>query len=106
MSETKKRPDPQRGVALKERPKTKKPKLYRVLLHNDDFTTMEFVVEILTDVFHMSHTEATQIMLHVHTKGVGICGVYTRDTAESKVMLVTKRARENDMPLKCTMEAE
>ncbi|MCC6750065.1 MAG: ATP-dependent Clp protease adapter ClpS [Deltaproteobacteria bacterium] len=93
------------GLGLKERPKTKKPSLYKVLLHNDDYTTMEFVVYVLTEIFNKDQTEATQIMLHVHHKGVGVCGVYTYDVAESKVQKTIDLAREHGHPLMCTMEA-
>ena len=105
MSEREK-PVWEEGTDVKERPKVKTPKRYKVLLHNDDYTTMEFVVHILVDVFRKSETEATQIMLHVHTKGSGVCGVYTYDLAQTKVHQVTNIARKNQMPLKCTMEAE
>ena len=105
MSE-KQKPVWEEGTAVQERPKVKTPKRYKVLLHNDDYTTMEFVVHILVDVFRKSETEATQIMLHVHTKGSGVCGVYTYDLAQTKVQQVTTIARKNQMPLKCTMEAE
>ena len=77
-----------------------------MLLHNDDYTTMEFVVQVLVDIFRKNHTQATQIMLNVHTNGIGICGVYTFDLAQTKVQQVSKSAQENEMPLKCTMEAE
>ncbi|HEC05314.1 ATP-dependent Clp protease adapter ClpS [Thiolapillus sp.] len=86
------------------RPKLKKPPLYKVLLLNDDYTPMDFVVEILTDYFHMSEEKATQVMLHVHTRGVGVCGVFTRDIAETKVAQVNDYSRENQHPLLCTME--
>ncbi|HHH35774.1 MAG TPA: ATP-dependent Clp protease adapter ClpS [Gammaproteobacteria bacterium] len=86
------------------RPKLKKPPLYKVLLLNDDYTPMDFVVEILTRYFHMSEEKATQVMLHVHTRGVGVCGVFTREIAETKVAQVTEHARENQHPLLCTME--
>ena len=105
MSEKKGKPVWEEGVTLKERPKVKKPRLYKVLLHNDDYTTMEFVVHVLISVFHKNETQATQIMLHVHTKGNGVCGVYTYDLAQTKVHQVTQLARQNEMPLKCTMEA-
>lgn len=106
MSETERRPERDEGLAIRDLPKTKKPRLYKVLLHNDDYTTQEFVVEILMDVFHKDRTEATAIMLHVHTKGIGVAGVFTRDVAESKVTAVMELARESGMPLLCTMEAE
>ena len=84
--------------------KLKKPSLYKVLLHNDDYTTKEFVVEILQYVFYKEQTEAVQIMLHVHKKGLGVAGVYTCEVAETKVALVESLARQHEYPLKCTME--
>ncbi|WP_456373453.1 ATP-dependent Clp protease adapter ClpS [Thiolapillus sp.] len=86
------------------RPKLKKPPLYKVLLLNDDYTPMDFVVEILTTYFHMSEEKATQVMLHVHTRGMGVCGIFTREIAETKVAQVTEYAREKQHPLLCTME--
>jgi ATP-dependent Clp protease adaptor protein ClpS len=86
--------------------KTREPSMYRVLLLNDDYTTMEFVVQILMLVFKKPIEEATRIMLNVHRKGVGVCGVYTHDIAETKVETVHALARENEFPLKCTMEKE
>lgn len=80
--------------------------MYRVLLHNDDYTTMEFVVEILMVVFNKSVESATEIMLNVHRKGIGVCGVYTHEIAETKVETVSRLAQENGFPLKCTMEEE
>jgi ATP-dependent Clp protease adaptor protein ClpS len=85
---------------------TKSPSLYRVFLLNDDYTTMDFVVLILEKVFHKPPAEATQIMLHVHKKGMGVCGVYTRDIAETKVTAVHELAREKGFPLMCVMEKE
>ena len=99
-------PDLEEGVVTEERTKTKKPALYRVLLHNDDYTTMEFVVAVLMDIFHKSRDSALQVMLTVHTKGIGVAGVYTRDIAETKVAQVMERAREAGMPLLCTAEPE
>ena len=84
----------------------KEPAMYRVLLHNDDYTTMEFVVEILMYVFKKTVEEATQIMLNVHRKGMGMCGVYTYEIAETKVDTVMKLAQEHGHPLRCTMERE
>jgi ATP-dependent Clp protease adaptor protein ClpS len=86
--------------------KLARPQLYRVLLHNDDYTTMEFVVAILQGIFHRSEAEATQVMLHVHRNGVGVAGVYTKEVAESKVAEVTRAAEEAQFPLLCTMEPD
>jgi ATP-dependent Clp protease adaptor protein ClpS len=94
------------GVATKTKPKTKKPSLYRVLLLNDDYTPMEFVVLVLEHFFNKSREEATRIMLHVHNYGVGVCGVYPYDVAETKVAQVLDLARRNEHPLQCTMERE
>lgn len=80
------------------------PPMYKVLLHNDDYTTMEFVVQILEGVFHKSPAEATHIMLAVHKNGIGVCGVYTAEVAETKVELVHHLAKKNDFPLQCSME--
>ncbi len=82
----------------------KEPHMYKVLLLNDDYTTMEFVVHVLMHVFHKSVEQATQIMLNVHKRGIGLCGIYTYEVAETKVGTVTRLARENGHPLKCTME--
>ena len=82
------------------------PPMFRVLLHNDDFTTMDFVVQILMRVFNKTFEEAAQIMLNVHRKGIGLCGVYTYEVAESKVDTVNSLAREHQYPLKCTMEKD
>jgi len=95
---------PGADLAVRERRKTKTPPLYRVLLHNDDYTTMEFVVMVLVGVFHRSESEAVDIMLHVHRKGIGVAGLYSREIAESKVEKVTRMAREAQFPLLCTME--
>ena len=93
------------GLALEEaRPKLKRPSLYKVVLLNDDFTPMEFVVEILERFFGMGREKATQIMLHVHTRGKGVCGVYTHDVAETKVAQVNEYSRKHQHPLLCTME--
>lgn len=80
------------------------PKRYKVLLHNDDYTTMEFVIHILKVVFGKTENEATAVMLKVHQEGVGVCGVYTAEIAEAKVALVQHMAKKNGFPLKCTME--
>jgi ATP-dependent Clp protease adaptor protein ClpS len=94
------------GVMLKSRPKTRKPSLYKVLLLNDDFTPMEFVVHVLERFFSKTKDEATEIMLHVHRRGVGLCGVFTYEVAETKVTQVMDFARANEQPLQCTMEKE
>jgi ATP-dependent Clp protease adaptor protein ClpS len=93
------------GLALEEaKPKVKRPPLYKVVLINDDYTPMEFVVRVLEIFFGMGREKATQIMLHVHTRGKGVCGTYTRDVAETKVHQVNAYSRENQHPLLCTME--
>ena len=94
------------GLATETRAKTKKPSMYRVLLLNDDYTPMEFVVFVLEQFFNKSREQATRIMLHVHQKGVGVCGVYTFEVAETKVAQVMDLARRNEHPLQCTMEKE
>ena len=94
------------GIVTKTRPKTKKPSLYKVLLLNDDYTPMEFVVHVLEKYFNKGREDATRIMLHVHHKGVGICGVYTYEVAETKVTQVIDFARQHGHPLQCTMEKE
>ncbi len=96
----------QTGLLLKPRPKTKKPSMYKVLLLNDDYTPMEFVIHILERFFSKNRQEATDIMLHVHRRGVGICGIYTYEVAETKVQQVMDFARTNEQPLQCTMEKE
>ncbi len=88
------------------RQETRKPELYKVLLLNDDYTTMEFVVEILETIFHKQPAEAHRIMMMVHTQGKGLCGVYPHDVAETKVATVTDRAREGGFPLRAAMEPE
>lgn len=94
------------GLLVKPRPKTKKPSMYKVLLLNDDYTPMEFVVHVLERFFHKNRQEATDIMLNVHRRGVGICGIYTYEIAETKVQQVMDFARSNEQPLQCTMEKE
>jgi ATP-dependent Clp protease adaptor protein ClpS len=91
-------------VVTQERKKLDHPPLYKVLLHNDDYTTMEFVVLVLEKVFHKSTAEATRIMLNVHNKRVGVAGIYPREIAETKVAVVLDLAKKNEYPLKCTME--
>jgi len=94
------------GVVVKTRAKTKKPSMYKVLMLNDDYTPMEFVVHVLEKYFGKNREEATQIMLHVHRRGVGICGVYTYEVAETKVTQVIDYARKHEHPLQCTLEKE
>lgn len=96
----------QTGLLLKPKPKTKKPSMYKVLLLNDDYTPMEFVVHILEKFFGKNKQEATDIMLHVHRRGVGICGIFTYEVAETKVAQVMDHARSQEQPLQCTMEKE
>ena len=88
------------------KPKLKRPPLYKVVLLNDDYTPMEFVVEVLEGFFGMDREKATQIMLTVHTKGKGVCGIFTHEIAETKVSLVNGYARDNEHPLLCTLELE
>jgi ATP-dependent Clp protease adaptor protein ClpS len=89
-----------------EKPKVERPPLFEVLLHNDDYTTQEFVVYVLERFFHHDAESARQIMLHVHTKGIGVAGVFPRDLAETKVHLVTEFAREHEMPLRCSLRKQ
>ena len=93
------------GLAVQEtKPKLQKPPLYKVLLLNDDFTPMDFVVEVLTHFFAMNEDKATQVMLQVHTQGAGVCGTFSKDVAETKVHIVNTYSREHHHPLMCTME--
>lgn len=94
------------GTITRTRTKTKKPSMYKVLLLNDDYTPMEFVVYVLQRFFSKSSEDATKIMLHVHQNGVGICGVFTYEVAETKVSQVMDLARQHDHPLQCTMEKD
>lgn len=99
------RSDDGRGLAVEEaRPRLKRPPLYRVLLLNDDYTPMEFVVEVLQLIFGMDRPTATRVMLEVHTKGKGVCGVYVYEIAETKVAQVTSYAQQHQHPLLCTLE--
>ena len=97
---------PNTGVAVKARPKTRKPAMYKVLMLNDDYTPMEFVVHVLERFFQKTREEATRIMLHVHRRGVGVCGVFTYEVAETKVTQVMDLARQNQHPLQCTIEKD
>jgi ATP-dependent Clp protease adaptor protein ClpS len=94
------------AVATESKPKLKKPPLFKVLLHNDNYTTMEFVVYVLIGIFHHSEGDALRIMLQVHNQGVGVAGVYTYEIAETKVARVITLARDHEFPLLCTMEEE
>lgn len=94
------------GILTRTKAVPKKPAMYKVLLLNDDFTPMEFVIHILERFFSKNRQEATEIMLHVHRRGVGVCGVYTHEVAETKVNLVMDYARKNEHPLQCTMEKD
>ena len=95
---------PNTGVVVKARPKTRKPAMYKVLMLNDDYTPMEFVVLVLQNFFSMSIEDATRVMLQVHQQGVAVCGVFTYEVAETKVTQVIDFARENQHPLQCTLE--
>ena len=94
------------GIIVKTKPKTKKPSMYKVLMLNDDYTPMEFVVHVLEQFFSKNREEATRIMLHVHQRGVGICGVFTYEVAETKVTQVIDYARQHQHPLQCTLEKD
>ena len=94
------------GVIVKSKPKTKKPAMYKVLMLNDDYTPMEFVVHVLERIFGKNRQDATRIMLHVHRRGVGLCGVYTYEVAETKVTQVVDYARRHQHPLQCTLEKD
>jgi ATP-dependent Clp protease adaptor protein ClpS len=98
--------DSRTGLITRTRTKTQRPSLYKVLLLNDDYTPMDFVVYVLEHFFNKPSEEATRIMLHVHQKGVGVCGVYTYEVAETKVAQVMNFARQHQHPLQCTMEKE
>ena len=100
--------DSEDGIVLQARKerKTTRPRMYRVLLHNDDYTPMDFVVRLLQVVFHRSEADSTAIMLHVHNHGVGVAGVYSHEIAETKVAQVHMMARQNDCPLVASMEPE
>jgi ATP-dependent Clp protease adaptor protein ClpS len=100
------RPESEEFAAPEILAEEKEPPMYRVLLLNDDYTTMQFVVEVLIYVFQKTAEEATEVMLNVHKQGAGVCGVYTYEIAETKVGTVHKLAEENGFPLKCTMEKE
>lgn len=96
--------DPEGGIELEDKQKLREPEMYRVILHNDHYTTMDFVVEVLVTVFHMPSAKATQVMLDVHRKGIGVCGVYTYDIAVTKVEQVHLMAKSREYPLRCSYE--
>ncbi|MFT5488099.1 MAG: ATP-dependent Clp protease adaptor protein ClpS [Paracoccaceae bacterium] len=96
--------DSETGVVTRTKPKTKKPAMYKVIMLNDDYTPMEFVILVLERFFSKNHEESTQIMLHVHQKGVGVCGVFTYEVAETKVQQVMDLAQQHQHPLQCTLE--
>ena len=98
--------EPETGVVTKVKDKTKKPSMYKVLMLNDDYTPMEFVVLVLEKFFYKNEQDATQIMLNIHQKGIGVCGVFTYEVAETKVNKVVSFARSNQHPLQCTMEKD
>ncbi len=100
MSNTKK----EESVSTKEKIETREPPLYKVLLHNDDYTTMEFVIAILENVFHKSNADATRIMLNVHHEGIGVAGIFTKEISETKISIVHELAQKNNFPLRCSME--
>jgi ATP-dependent Clp protease adaptor protein ClpS len=102
MSQTQSTPEQDFETVLEE--DLQEPRKFKVLLHNDDYTSMDFVVQILKDVFHKTDAEAVQVMMNVHEHGVGECGIYTAEVAETKVEVVHRRARKRAFPLKCTME--
>ncbi|PID77499.1 MAG: ATP-dependent Clp protease adapter ClpS [Deltaproteobacteria bacterium] len=96
---------PEGDVALAEEIEVREPSMYKVLLHNDDYTTMEFVVSVLEDIFQKNNEEATRIMLNVHEQGVGIAGIYTYEICETKISMVHELAEKHEFPLRCSMEA-
>lgn len=96
--------DQEGSVVTEHTSEVKEPQLYKVLLHNDDYTTMEFVISVLETIFHKSSNDAAQIMLNVHNEGVGIAGVYTKEISETKISVVHQLAKKNEFPLRCSME--
>jgi ATP-dependent Clp protease adaptor protein ClpS len=94
------------GVLTQERPQTRRPPMYKVLIHNDDYTPMEFVVAVLIQIFRHDEVTATQVMLHVHRSGIGVAGVYPYEVAETKVAQTLSAAKNHEYPLQCSCEAE
>ncbi|PLX82395.1 MAG: ATP-dependent Clp protease adaptor ClpS [Desulfuromonas sp.] len=97
-------PSGETGVQEESRTRTARPPLFKVLLHNDDYTSMEFVVQVLETVFRKSPPEANRIMLNIHVKGMGVCGIYPHEIAETKAVRVRSLAKEEGFPLRCTLE--
>lgn len=104
--DTTRNPEGDGAVAAESEQKTERPRLYKVLLHNDDYTTMDFVVMVLMTVFRHAEPAAVEIMMHVHKKGVGIAGTYSYEVAETKAAKATRLAREHEFPLRCSVEPE
>lgn len=96
----------QPSVLVAEKVKTRKPRMFKVILHNDDYTTMDFVVYVLKSIFHKQHQDAITLMLEIHNNGKSICGIYSKDVAETKSQEVIRLARLNEFPLLCTIEKE
>ena len=94
------------GLAIKERVKVKRPSLYKVILLNDDYTPMDFVIDVLEKIFRRNHTESTEIMLEIHNKGKGVCATYPKEIAETKMSQVVDKARNANFPLRCTIEKD
>jgi len=104
MSEDNQKPDDFQQQQVAEKPRVQEPPMYKVVILNDDYTPMDFVIEVLQKVFHMDESRATQIMLHVHTRGKGLCGIYSHEIAETKSAQVNDYAREHEHPLLCIVE--
>ncbi len=102
--DTKTNDNTQDELKLKPKPRLDEPKMYRVIMHNDHYTTMDFVIEVIMKVFNKSAAEATKIMLDIHKKGKGLCGIYTYDLAATKISIVHRMARQSEYPLKCSYE--
>ena len=103
---TRKSPSEEGQVLTKDKPKTQRPRMFRVLLHNDDFTPMEFVVAVLQQIFRLNEVDATRVMLHVHHQGIGVAGVFTKEVAETKQHQVLSAAERHEFPLQCSIEPE
>ncbi len=101
---TRRNPEEDGQVLTKDKPKTRRPRMYKVLIHNDDYTPMEFVVAILEQIFRLNQVDATRVMLHVHNNGIGVAGVFPHQVAETKMHQVVANAQRNEFPLQCTIE--